>query len=98
MGQIFFFFPRNSIRCAPSRLSLCLARPVGRSPMASSAIFHAVLQKHGSAGVMDHLSPMHKAGEAAAWTLGDRSCLSGLLPPLAGPMHCQPPFITCQQI
>ncbi len=62
-------------------LSKSLSLPVGFIPMAPSSVLQAVLQKHGGAGMMDHLRPTHKddrqGGMGWCWVRG--GCPSTLL-------------------
>lgn len=62
-------------------LSKSLSLPVGFLPMASSSVLQAVLQKHGGAGMMDHLRPTHKDDRQGGmgWCWGQGGCPSTLL-------------------
>lgn len=62
-------------------LSKSLSLPVGFVPMAPSSVLQAVLQKHGGAGMMDHLRPTHKDDRQAGmgWCWGRSGCPSTLL-------------------
>lgn len=62
-------------------LSKSLSLPVGFVPMAPSSVLQAVLQKHGRAGMMDHLRPTHKDDRQGGmgWCWGRGGCPSTLL-------------------
>ncbi len=84
-------------------LSKSLSLPVRFVPMEPSSVLQAMLQKHGRAGMMDHLRPTHKDDRQQGWVdAGDgvavRQLSSGRASALSASFHdfCQRIRLTLQ--